>query len=65
MSRWFGIQVANRRKFSWATWATKAAKIKVEESCLRFYDSAYRYSLSSIFYGDGRSNPDLRLWFAK
>jgi hypothetical protein len=26
---------------------------------LRFYDSAYRYSLSSIFYGDGGSNPDL------
>ena len=23
---------------------------------LRFYDSAYRYSLSSIFYGDGGSN---------
>src|SRR6266436_1532333 len=32
---------------------------------LRSYDSAYRYALSSIFYGDGRSNSDLRLWFAK
>ncbi len=29
-----GIQVADRRKFSWATWATRAAKIKVEESRL-------------------------------
>jgi Carboxypeptidase regulatory-like domain len=32
--RWFGVQVAYCRKFSWATWATKAAKIEVEESRL-------------------------------
>jgi len=30
--RRFGVQVANGRKFSWATWATKAAKIAVEKS---------------------------------
>jgi hypothetical protein len=32
--RWFGLQVAERRKFSWATWATKTEKIAVEESRL-------------------------------
>jgi hypothetical protein len=29
-----GVQVASRGEFSWATWATKAAKIEVEESRL-------------------------------
>ena len=29
-----GVQVAERGKFSWATWATNAAKIAVEESRL-------------------------------
>jgi hypothetical protein len=29
---WIGIQVAYCRKFSWATWATNAQKIEVEES---------------------------------
>jgi hypothetical protein len=28
------VRVAACRKFSWATWATKAEKIKVEESHL-------------------------------
>ena len=32
--RRFGVQVAEHGKFSWATWATKAAKIAVEESRL-------------------------------
>jgi len=29
-----GVQAADRRKFSWATWATKTEKIGVEESSL-------------------------------
>jgi serine/threonine protein kinase len=32
--RWFGVPVAEHRKFSWATWATKAEKIEDEESRL-------------------------------
>jgi integrase len=32
--RWLGFQVADCRKFSWATWATNAAKNEVEESRL-------------------------------
>jgi integrase len=31
---WFGVQVADHRKFSWATWATKTAENEVEEGRL-------------------------------
>jgi hypothetical protein len=33
-SIWIGVQAADFRKLSWATWATEAAKIEVEKSRL-------------------------------
>jgi hypothetical protein len=32
--RWFGVRIAQLGEFSWATWATKAAKNEVKESRL-------------------------------